>query len=193
MTFPMGALTIGLIFIYTAIKNMTVGEILRGEDTTSEPTSFLGDTGARLASFVPRGGSGNGSGGVTVPGSGGTQIPKNARKVRGVKTWPNGNVQVAAWIYYELKRIKFTGTLTSGYRTPAYSESLCYDMCGAPSCPGKCAGRSSNHSGKIFPAGAIDVSSGSLDELKSKIAKYNSPLKNRIGASDPIHFSVSGY
>ena len=82
------------------------------------------------------------------------------------------------------------GHVLSGYRSPEYSESICLTMCGAPSCPGRCAGRSSNHSGKDYPAGAVDV-----DDYVTFAAvqgKIGSPLKNTIGASDPNHFSISG-
>jgi hypothetical protein len=69
----------------------------------------------------------------------------------------------AGWIAREiLEPARMSGTwdgyLISGYRTPAYSTSLCYGICGAPSCPGLCAGASSNHSGNVKPAGAVDVS-----------------------------------
>lgn len=178
MAFPLAAFTIGAILIYTAFKDKTIGELLRGETEGSENVSFFGlSPTTTLASTVSKGGIGPTS----------NQI----KNMRGLKRWPNGNVVIAAWIYAELKRIHFTGTLTSGYRTPEYSESLCYDMCGSSSCPGTCAGRSSNHSGKVFPHGAIDVASGSLEEMKAKTKKYHSILKNNL-PSDPIHFSATG-
>jgi hypothetical protein len=68
---------------------------------------------------------------------------------------------VAAWMkpYLDFAREKgWKGTLTSGFRDPARSEQLCLQMCGAPSCPGRCAGRASNHSGSTKPRGALDVS-----------------------------------
>ncbi len=45
---------------------------------------------------------------------------------------------VAAWMkpYLDWARAHgWQGTLNSGYRTPEYSEHLCREMCGAPSCP----------------------------------------------------------
>jgi hypothetical protein len=40
----------------------------------------------------------------------------------------------------------WSGVMLSGFRSPEYSEQLCYGICGQPSCPGLCAGRASNHS-----------------------------------------------
>lgn len=85
------------------------------------------------------------------------------------------------------------GTITSGVRTPAYSEHLCYVMCGHPTCPGRCAGRSSNHNMLPWqgePHGAADVTFYTeFGEIQHEIG---SPLHNALGAQDPVHFSVSG-
>lgn len=84
------------------------------------------------------------------------------------------------------------GTLVSGFRTPEYSDSLCHAMCGAPRCPGRCAGRSSNHSGSVTPSGALDVS----DYVTFGELMQRCPLRPRIfnalGARDPVHFSATG-
>jgi hypothetical protein len=101
--------------------------------------------------------------------------------------------QVAGWIVPWLEKSRdagWTGTVTSGYRDPAYSESLCLAMCGAPSCPGRCAGRSSNHSGKDYPAGAVDVTDyANFGQIQRQIG---SPLHNSLGSADPVHFSYAG-
>lgn len=106
-------------------------------------------------------------------------------------------VVVAAWIAYWLRKSReagWQGSVNSGWRDPVYSEQLCYNMCGRPSCPGKCAGRSSNHSGKGSnikgDPGAVDVS----DYVRfGRIQKeIGSPLVNRLGPADPVHFSLSG-
>jgi hypothetical protein len=84
------------------------------------------------------------------------------------------------------------GGVVSGVRTPEYSESLCWAMCGAPSCSGTCAGRSSNHNctGNCpYPTGAIDVSDY-IRFAQIQIA-IGSPLRNRL-PNDRVHFSVSG-
>lgn len=102
-------------------------------------------------------------------------------------------VTVASWIAGWLKKSRehgWKGTVTSGYRTPEYSESLCYNMCGHPSCPGTCAGRSSNHSGKDYPAGAVDVSDyTNFERIQFEIG---SPLRNDL-PYDPVHFSTNGH
>ncbi|MGH3870632.1 MAG: peptidoglycan-binding domain-containing protein [Pseudonocardiaceae bacterium] len=83
------------------------------------------------------------------------------------------------------------GRLTSGWRDPAYSEKLCRDMCDAPTCPGRCAGRFSHHSGDVKPKGAVDVT----DERRFGELMAQCPLSPRIFndlPNDRIHFSASG-
>lgn len=103
---------------------------------------------------------------------------------------------VAKWMVPWLeksRRAGWQGSITSGVRTPEYSEHLCEAMCGAPSCPGRCAGRSSNHNmlpSQGHPYGALDVSDYANFEAIQK--RIGSPLCNRLDARDPVHFSVSG-
>jgi peptidoglycan hydrolase-like protein with peptidoglycan-binding domain len=102
---------------------------------------------------------------------------------------------VAAWLkpYLDWARENgWSGTLNSGFRDPAYSEKLCMSMCGAPSCPGRCAGRSSNHSGNTRPAGAIDVSDYVTFGRLMQRCPYSPRIFNALGARDPVHFSASG-
>jgi hypothetical protein len=102
---------------------------------------------------------------------------------------------VAAWMkpYLDWARANgWKGTLNSGFRDPAYSEKLCISMCGAPSCPGRCAGRSSNHAGNSNPAGAIDVSDYVTFGQLMRRCPYSPRIFNALGARDPVHFSVSG-
>ncbi len=103
--------------------------------------------------------------------------------------------KVANWLkpYLDFARDKgWKGTLNSGFRDPAHSEHVCIQMCGHPSCPGKCAGRTSNHSGKARPKGAVDVS----DFARFGQLMQRCPLKPRIfnalHDSDPLHFSATG-
>lgn len=84
------------------------------------------------------------------------------------------------------------GTLASGYRTPAYSEHLCYQICGMPSCPGLCAGRSSKHTKHVKPDGALDVT----DYLNFARIIRGCPLSPRIFNALPkdlVHFSATGH
>jgi hypothetical protein len=102
---------------------------------------------------------------------------------------------VANWLipYLEYaRRNGWRGHVNSGWRDPAYSESLCYRMCGAPSCPGRCAGRNSNHAGSTKPQGAVDVSDYVTFGNLMRKCPYSPRIFNALGARDPVHFSASG-
>lgn len=124
-----------------------------------------------------------------------TRKIRHRRKVLGKPpglVWYDGK-QVPSWIVEELEKAKrygWRGHVVSGYRTPAYSETLCYRMCGRPRCPGMCAGRSSNHSqGYIYPRGAVDVTDyGTLYRI---CQQHKLRIKNRL-PRDRVHFSSSG-
>ncbi|HSD81797.1 MAG TPA: hypothetical protein VLB47_14105, partial [Solirubrobacteraceae bacterium] len=102
---------------------------------------------------------------------------------------------VAAWMEPYLRWARehgWQGRLTSGWRDPAYSEQLCRAMCGAATCPGRCAGRTSNHVGRVRPAGAIDVT----DEVRFAELMRRCPYSPRRFndlPSDRIHFSATGH
>lgn len=83
------------------------------------------------------------------------------------------------------------GKLVSGFRTPAYSEGLCLNMCGHPTCPGRCAGRSTNHSGNSPARFAMDVS----DYIKFGEVVAHCPLQPHVHnalPNDRVHFSPTG-
>lgn len=129
------------------------------------------------------------------------QRRRKQRKAAKVSRAPRAGVDtfdgepVAAWMKPYLvwaRENGWTGTLNSGWRDPAHSERLCHDICGAPTCPGRCAGRSSNHSGSVKPAGSIDVSNPAQFGELMKRCPYEPKLINRLGARDPWHYSVSG-
>lgn len=88
----------------------------------------------------------------------------------------------------------WTGVVISGFRSPEYSTSLCEQMCGAPSCPGRCAGASSNHScppthtGEPFE-GAVDVTDPV--GLQEWCAAHGFPIRHTL-PSDANHFSRTG-
>ena len=113
-----------------------------------------------------------------------------------VASWNPYRRNVPAWMVPWLDKSRsagWGGVVVSGVRTPEYSESLCYSMCGAPSCPGRCAGRASNHNmteNQGYPYGALDVSDYyNFGAIQKRIG---SPLINALGAQDPVHYSVSG-
>jgi hypothetical protein len=102
-------------------------------------------------------------------------------------------VPVAAWIVKWLEKSRkagWKGEVVSGFRSPERSEEVCRDMCGQPSCPGRCAGRSSNHSGLIEPAGAVDLTD--FDRFGAIQTRIGSPLRNDL-PNDPVHFSTTGH
>lgn len=118
---------------------------------------------------------------------------KAAAKASGVGRFDG--VPVALWMipYLEWARANgWQGRLVSGWRDPNYSRSLCRRMCGADSCPGRCAGLASNHVGSRSPQGAVDVSDYQRFGQLMQRCPLQPTLINRLGARDPVHFSVSG-
>jgi hypothetical protein len=104
-------------------------------------------------------------------------------------------VAVANWLIPYLtwaRQHGWLGRLHSGWRSPEHSEQLCLDMCGAPSCPGRCAGRASNHSASTKPNGAIDVSDETRFGQLMAQCPYSPPIFNDL-PSDRIHFSATGH
>jgi GH25 family lysozyme M1 (1,4-beta-N-acetylmuramidase) len=100
------------------------------------------------------------------------------------------------WIATILRqaRVKgWNGVVVSGVRTTAHSIELCHQMCGAPSCPGKCAGASSNHNADEpveDGEGAVDCSD--FINLANVLQRMGAPLKNDL-PRDLVHFSRSGH
>jgi hypothetical protein len=124
------------------------------------------------------------------------RIARHRRKAIGKSgvSWYDGK-QVASWMVPYLvwaRKNGWQGRVNSGWRDPVYSERLCFAMCGRASCPGRCAGRSSNHSGSTPHAGAVDVSDYYRFGQLMKRAPFSPKLKNSLGSRDPVHYSVSG-
>lgn len=121
--------------------------------------------------------------------------PNKAAAARTTGVTHFDGIPVANWLvpYLEWGRAHgWHGRLVSGWRDPVYSEGLCLRMCGARSCPGRCAGRSSNHSGSEKPHGAVDVSDFYTFGRVMQSCPLAPKLINRLGAQDPVHFSQSG-
>jgi hypothetical protein len=109
--------------------------------------------------------------------------------------------EVPIWLAEVLTRARasgmWKGVVFSGVRTPQHSEELCIAMCGAPSCPGRCAGRVSNHAcppsgeGKPFE-GAVDVTD--YVGLREYCRAHNEPLRGggEVLPADLPHFSHEG-
>lgn len=99
-------------------------------------------------------------------------------------------VSDAAYWLAEARKHGWHGTLVSGYRSPAYSTSLCYGMCGAPSCPGRCAGASSNHARTAYPGPAVDVTD--FITCERVLIDIGSGYYNDL-PYDLVHMSKSGH
>jgi hypothetical protein len=101
--------------------------------------------------------------------------------------------QVATQLGQEVLKIRkagrWKGQVVSGYRTPEYSEQLCRNMCGKPSCPGLCAGRSTRHATKGGRNGAVDVSD--YYTFAAECRRLGSWLENHL-PRDLVHFSDIG-
>jgi hypothetical protein len=102
----------------------------------------------------------------------------------------------AAWLADDLGKARraglWSGYLYSGVRSIALCIALCRAMCGAPSCPGRCGGASSNHAcdNCAFPRGAADVTDYYRCESAAVILglRYTNDLP-----SDRVHMSQSGH
>jgi hypothetical protein len=117
---------------------------------------------------------------------------KSSHSTNGVGRFDGRAVAKAAIPYLTWARKNgWRGTLVSGWRDPRYSQSLCFRMCGRPSCPGKCAGLNSNHVGSTASRFAVDVSD--YAKFGQLMRSYPGPkIVNHLGARDPVHFSPSG-
>jgi hypothetical protein len=110
------------------------------------------------------------------------------------KPWNTLNRPVCGWfvpILDEARQKGWRGYVVSGVRTPEYSVQLCRNICGADSCPGLCAGRSSNHNATTCaePQGAVDITD--FYTFASIMRQIGEPLKNRL-PQDRVHFSATG-
>lgn len=116
------------------------------------------------------------------------------------RCWFDGH-EVPIWIAEILTAARnsgaWSGVVFSGVRSPQYSEELCLNMCGAPSCPGRCAGRSSNHAmpptgtGRPFE-GAVDVTD--YTGLRRYCEEHAPQLRGggEVLPADLPHFSHEG-
>lgn len=116
------------------------------------------------------------------------------------RTWLDGH-EVPVWIAEILIAARnagvWKGVVISGVRSPAYSEELCLNMCGAPTCSGRCAGRASNHA--MPPTGTGEPFEGAVDVtdyvgLRTYCREHNEPLRGggEVLPADLPHFSHEG-
>lgn len=112
------------------------------------------------------------------------QTAAEAKKLAGIGQFQG--TPVAKWIIPYLAYAKahgWRGSVTSGYRT--YAEQLAIWNSGVR--PAAKPG-TSNHEGKVFPRGAVDVSEAEqLSQILEQIP--GGSLLKWAGAADPVHFS----
>lgn len=114
-------------------------------------------------------------------------------KKKGIANFDGKSVPLWCVPWLEKARNRgWRGVVVSGIRTPQHSVALCQAMCGAPACPGKCAGVNSNHNATapvVDGEGALDVS----DYVKfgQEMRELGAPLRNAL-PRDLVHFSRSG-
>lgn len=179
MTWALGLLVLGTLAARSAIENRPILDILRG--AVGQLGGGPGTAGFTTALLDRSAGARNAQAKIAT-GGGGTQ--------------EFDGEQVAAWIVPWLKKIRATGLwsgkVTSGYRTVAQQRQACIGVCGNPNgCEGTCAPPGeSNHQRKRYPGGAVDVSDPA--GFAAGARRVGAPLKNALGADDPVHFSKSG-
>lgn len=177
MTFGFALLTAGTVLLYSGWSNSSIPDVLSG---IAVRKGGAGDTGFVSLLTAPAQGVKE----ATTPNSGGGNGGDTS--ARGLATWinPDGSkVLIAKWIYIELKRVGWHGYIESGYRSEQKQREVC--ATGVQPCadPG-----TSNHEGKVFPKGAIDVRESEAADLDAKLKAAHSPLVY-AGSKDPVHFS----
>jgi len=176
VTYGFALLTAGTLLVYSGWSNSTIAEVLQG---LAIRKGGAGDTGFISLLTAPATGVKE----AVTPGGGGGNSNTSAR---GLSTWTNpdgSKVQIAKWIYFELKRVGWNGYIESGYRSRQEQARVCatgVQPCAAPG--------TSMHQGKVFPKGAIDVRESEAADLDAKLKAAHSPLVY-AGSKDPVHFS----
>lgn len=185
MTFGLGLIVFSVVLIYAAAKDVTIAEALSGTIGTTGVAPFKSVAGATGAGSVPTGATGpaGATGPVVGPGT----------DKRGTATFEGKKVAAVAIPYLKFARAHgWSGSVTSGWRSPEYSRSLCINMCNAPKCPGRCAGESSNHVGTSPDRFAIDVSDYvTFGRIMARPDAPKPKIWNNL-PSDRVHFSPSG-
>lgn len=153
--------TFGGLLVYSALHGKGITDILAGN---------VGDP------LNPAGGD--------VPTNGSASTDDADTGAAGVGTF-DGKL-VANWIIPILKYARkrgWQGHVSSGYRNEADQARVCATGVRPCAAPGK-----SNHQGKEFPGGAVDVT----DAVGLSGILLTSPYATKLvwaGAKDPVHFS----
>lgn len=168
----------GGILVTMGVSGKGVREVLAGQAGAIAPLPLPEDSGG------PSGPQGASQGVSYSPGS--EKVPlsrRAARLLRGVVDFEG--TPVAAWIYPYLVYARskgWKGKVESGWRSLAEQQAI-WDSGVRPAArPG-----TSNHEGKRFPRGAIDVTHA--EELAHILAGLPGALLRWAGSQDPVHFS----
>lgn len=88
------------------------------------------------------------------------------------------------------------GYIESGWRSKEHSQELCIAMCGAPTCPGRCAGIYTNHVKVGHLEGAEDMTDYvTFREELHRLGLWGQDEPGHlfnILPQDPVHFSAHG-
>jgi hypothetical protein len=117
--------------------------------------------------------------GVSVDARG---VPKGTRHLKGTANFEGHTVAawIAPWLHYARKH-GWKGQVNSGYRSYAEQAAIYASGVRPAAKPG-----TSNHEGKDFPRGAVDVSEA--EQLARILRRAGAPLR-WAGGKDPVHFS----
>lgn len=184
MTSIFASWTVGAALLFSAIKNMTLIQLVKGEPGPGQPASIVDTANAKAGGNSTATEPTNTKTGPAEPSGGAKGTGRTS--ARGLVKWtnPDGTTKlIAKWIYFELKRVGWHGYIESGYRNYQEQVETCdtgVQPCAAPG--------TSNHQGKVFPKGAIDVRRTETAELSAKLQAVHSPLVY-AGSKDPVHFS----
>lgn len=135
-------------------------------------------------------------GSLKAAGSLSTTIPQTKVTLPGTHsvvghTVAFGGKQVAGWIAPILEYARahgWKGNVNSGFRSDAEQAKIYASGVRPAAKPKSLGGGGSNHSGSVYPLGAIDVSEAASLSQILKDSPYASKLQ-WAGSKDPVHFS----
>jgi hypothetical protein len=171
-------LLVGGVLVTMGASGKSVREVLAGKggliaDLPLDPRPGPGLQGPQ------GGGASRGTGAIEDP----PLTNQVARLFRGVVDFEG--TPVAAWIYPYLayaRREGWKGRVESGYRSLAEQTRIWNSGVRPAARPGQ-----SNHEGKRFPRGAVDVTQAA--ELAHILGRLPGSLLRWAGNADPVHFS----
>lgn len=193
-------ISLGALALVAGIRGKTLVDVFKGNPVEKiEPKGAPGELGGNVAgppATTGKGVPGSKYSDVAGPPTVSTQV---AEGMGGGLVQMDGK-PVPAWIANELtwaKRNGWKGTVISGYRTPAEQQAAAAGYAArigssVSAIYGSNGPLGSNHVGKAYPRGAVDVSRPA--ELDNVLARK--PLRRlRWGGpviNDPPHFSATG-